>query len=91
MQDRTAPVIELAWPVEMTQEAGVEFMDPGFVATDIVDGDVTSAVHVEGVIDVQKQSQEMKYSVSDSSGNSSMIALRTVTVEIPASGYSTDW
>ena len=66
----------------MTQEAGVEFMDPGFVATDIVDGDVTSAVHVEGVIDVEKQgTQELKYRVSDASGNSSKIVLRTVTVE----------
>ena len=51
------------------------------MATDIVDGDVTANVQVEGVVDVkQLGSQVLEYSAADVAGNLSGIVLRTVTV-----------
>ncbi|MDP6679581.1 MAG: DUF5011 domain-containing protein, partial [Verrucomicrobiota bacterium] len=81
VQDTTGPVVELLGQAAIPQEAGVEYIEPGFVATDIVDGDVTANVQVEGVVDVkQLGSQVLEYSAADAAGNLSGVVLRTVTV-----------
>lgn len=54
----------------MTVEAGSEFSDPGYTATDNYDGDLTDKVSVTGAVDTSKPGDyEIKYSVADSSKN----------------------
>ena len=75
------PVVELLGQAAILHEAGVEYIEPGYLATDIVDADVTANVQVDGVVDVkQLGSQVLEYSAADAAGNLSGIVLRTVTV-----------
>ena len=66
--------------VVMTVEAGSEFSDPGYTATDNYDGDLTDKVSVTGAVDTSKPGDyEIKYSVADSSKNEGEVK-RTVHV-----------
>lgn len=70
MRDKKAPEIALNGDAEMTVEAGSEFSDPGYTATDNYDGDLTDKVSVTGDVDTSKPGDyEIKYSVADSSKN----------------------
>lgn len=70
MRDKKAPEIALNGDAEMTVEAGSEFSDPGYTATDNYDGDLTDKVSVTGAVDTSKPGDyEIKYSVADSSKN----------------------
>lgn len=70
MRDKKAPEIALNGDAEMTVEAGSEFSDPGYMATDNYDGDLTDKVSVTGDVDTSKPGDyEIKYSVADSSKN----------------------
>lgn len=70
MRDKKAPEIALNGDAEMTVEAGSEFGDPGYTATDNYDGDLTDKVSVTGDVDTSKPGDyEIKYSVADSSKN----------------------
>ena len=80
MRDKKAPEITLNGDAEMTVEAGSEFSDPGYTATDNYDGDLTDKVSVTGAVDTSKpRDYEIKYSVADSSKNESEVK-RTVHV-----------
>lgn len=80
MRDKKAPEITLNGDAEMTLEAGSEFSDPGYTATDNYDGDLTGKVSVTGAVDTSKPGDyEIKYSVADSSKNESEVK-RTVHV-----------
>lgn len=80
MRDKKAPEITLNGDAEMTVEAGSEFSDPGYTATDNYDGDLTDKVSVTGAVDTSKPGDyEIKYSVADSSKNESDVK-RTVHV-----------
>ena len=80
MRDKKAPEIALNGDAEMTVEAGSEFSDPGYTATDNYDGDLTDKVSVTGDVDTSKPGDyEIKYSVADSSKNESEVK-RTVHV-----------
>lgn len=80
MRDKKAPEITLNGDAEMTVEAGSEFSDPGYTATDNYDGDLTDKVSVTGAVDTSKPGDyEIKYSVADSSKNESEVK-RTVHV-----------
>lgn len=80
MRDKKAPEIALNGDAEMTVEAGSEFSDPGYTATDNYDGDLTDKVSVTGDVDTSKPGDyEIKYSVADSSKNESKVK-RTVHV-----------
>ena len=80
VRDKKAPEITLNGDAEMTVEAGSEFSDPGYTATDNYDGDLTDKVSVTGAVDTSKPGDyEIKYSVADSSKNESEVK-RTVHV-----------
>lgn len=76
------PVIELNGEGAITVERGTEFIDPGFVATDTEDGDISSDVVVGGdTVDADTFGvYQISYDVMDSDGNASATAARTVTV-----------
>lgn len=68
--DAVPPVITLTGDAEMYFTIGQDFTDPGYTATDDVDGDLTSAVSVEGTVDGHKKgTYTLIYRVTDSSKN----------------------
>ena len=90
VSDKKAPEIKLNGDAEMTVEAGSEFSDPGYTATDNCDGDITDSVKVSGdKVDKDKAGKyTVTYEVSDSSGNKAK-ATRVVSVYDPAATADT--
>ena len=90
VRDKKAPEIALNGDAEMTVEAGSEFSDPGYTATDNCDGDITESVKVSGdKVDKDKAGKyTVTYEVSDSSGNKAT-ATRVVSVYDPAATADT--
>ena len=79
--DTTAPVITLLGDNLMTIEVGTTFTDPGAVATDNYDGDLTSSIVVSGSVDTSTiGTYTLTYNVSDASGNAAVPVTRTVNV-----------
>ncbi len=75
-----SPVISLNGNAEISLTQGTEFSDPGAVANDEEDGDLSSSITVESNLDVFAVGEyEITYSVTDSAGNSSSIT-RTITI-----------
>ena len=69
-KDVIAPVITLTNGNNISLNKGKDFVDPGFTATDECDGDLTSAVTVEGKVDGHTYgTYTLTYRVTDSSGN----------------------
>ncbi len=67
------------------------FVEPGFMATDDKDGDITNLVIVSGDVDENKiGSYEITYSVSDKSGNKTTVK-RTVDVIVDQDTYAGTW
>lgn len=53
---------------------GEKFVEPGYVAIDECDGNITENVKVTGKVDTSKKgTYELKYSVSDESGNETIV------------------
>lgn len=78
--DATAPMIQLLGEEEIILQVGQVFADPGFTATDDVDGDLSAAVTVEGTVDTETVGvYTLTYSVSDAAGNRAEMK-RTVEV-----------
>lgn len=68
--DNVAPVINLKGKSEITIYLDNNFVDPGYEATDNVDGDLTSKVEITGEVDSSKVGEYLiTYKVSDSSSN----------------------
>ena len=90
VRDKKAPEIALNGDAEMTVEAGSEFSDPGYTATDNCDGDITDSVKVSGdKVDKDKAGKyTVTYEVSDSSGNKAT-ATRVVSVYDPVATADT--
>lgn len=79
-KDVVPPTITLKDGAEITFTIGSNFKDPGFSASDDVDGDLTKTVVVEGSVDGHKKGEYiLKYHVVDSSGNACEVQ-RTVKV-----------
>jgi hypothetical protein len=77
--DTTAPVITLV-DGDVTRVVGSTWTDPGYSATDNVDGDITSNVGVTGTVDTSTAgTYTLNYSVTDAAENT-VTATRTVTV-----------
>ncbi|MGA0409647.1 MAG: immunoglobulin-like domain-containing protein, partial [Limisphaerales bacterium] len=76
--DTTAPVLSLLGEAEAIHPVSKPFVDPGAVATDLVDGNLE--VVVSGTVDVNVLGQyELVYSATDASGNTAQLT-RVVTV-----------
>lgn len=69
--DFTAPVISLSGETRIYVKLGTSYSEPGFSATDNIDGDLTSKVVVNGSVDTSKIGRyTLTYTVTDSAGNS---------------------
>lgn len=78
--DTEPPVITLTGPNPHVIDYGVSWVDPGYTATDNVDGDLTASVSVSGSVDQNTAgSYIINYSVSDAAGNTGTTE-RTVQV-----------
>ncbi len=80
VKDTEAPVIKLKDGEKIDYGYGKDFVDPGFEATDNVDGDVTDKVKVEGTVDSKIGEYVLTYKVSDSENNEAIVK-RTVNVK----------
>lgn len=80
VKDVRRPVIKLKGDKKMVLRAGEEYVEPGFTAEDIFDGDVTDQVIVKGTPKVNGDFT-IKYIVTDSNGNT-RITKRYVSVEV---------
>ena len=79
--DPHPPEISLTEGDHIKINTGTFFQDPGFTATDNVDGDMTDAVEVSGeVIWYRPGTYDLTYSVTDSYENTATVT-RTVEVE----------
>ena len=60
---------------------GETWNDPGYSAIDLVDGDLSANVKIDGIVNSSSYGvYELIYTVSDSSGNESDAITRLVTV-----------
>ncbi|MCF7838121.1 MAG: DUF5011 domain-containing protein, partial [Candidatus Marinimicrobia bacterium] len=79
--DGTPPWIELFGPNPMPLEQGTAFSEPGFSATDDVDGDLTANVVTGGVLDARVPGlYAVTYDVQDSAGNRAATRRRYIDV-----------
>lgn len=68
--DFAAPVISLKGEQSTYIKVGTAYMDPGYSATDNVDGNVTANVKVSGSVNTSKMGRNViTYTVKDSAGN----------------------
>lgn len=87
--DNVAPVITLTGG-NQTLTVGEDWIDPGYSATDAVDGDLTDDVVVTGTVDTDTVgAYTLTYTVEDAAGNVGT-AQRTVTVAASAAGLQVD-
>ncbi len=78
--DTTPPVLTLNGNNPMTLECHSGFIDPGATASDIVAGNLTTAIHVSGAVNAMAVGvYTLTYTVADPSGNAASIT-RTVKV-----------
>ena len=78
--DNIEPVITLNGESEINLYLGNEYMDKGAVANDNYDGDITSNIIVDSNVDTNRVGNyEVKYTINDSSNNSSSV-IRKVNV-----------
>ena len=79
-KETIAPVITLTNGPSISLNKGSDFVDPGYVATDECDGDLTASVTVEGNVDGHTYgTYTLTYRVTDASGNIGEIT-RTVKI-----------
>ncbi|MDP2895660.1 MAG: DUF5011 domain-containing protein [bacterium] len=75
------PVITLTPPNPMTLAVGTPYSEPGYTATDDMDGNITSSVVVTGSVNhMLLGSYTLRYNVTDSFGNHADEKRRTVNV-----------
>ena len=78
--DVANPELTLAETTVLTHSAGLPFVDPGFEAHDVRDGNLTANVTVTGTVDANSTgTYVLTYSVADAAGNTDS-KTRTVTV-----------
>jgi hypothetical protein len=80
--DNTSPAFTLFGGAAVDHEKGKPFVDPGYSAYDLADGDLSSSVFVTGdTVDPNiSGSYDITYAVIDSSGNSAKVD-RTVNIK----------
>lgn len=89
-EDTTAPIITLSGDNPLTISMGGDFIEPGFVAEDNIDGDITGDVTVTGTVDTSTVgSYQLIYSVSDAAGNSVSVERIVNVVQAPSEWTAT--
>ncbi|OGG76753.1 hypothetical protein A3B35_03000 [Candidatus Kaiserbacteria bacterium RIFCSPLOWO2_01_FULL_54_24] len=80
--DETPPIITLSGETTVTLEFGDLFIEPGYSASDNIDGDLTEDVVVGGdtVDDTTPGTYAITYNVSDTAGNAAEQETRVVTI-----------
>ncbi|MCK5856368.1 MAG: DUF5011 domain-containing protein [Bacteroidales bacterium] len=82
-KDTTPPVISLEGANPLSVDKGTAYVEPGFSASDDLDGDISSNVKVTGNVDVNTEgTYYLKYNVSDAAGNNADEQTRKVNVMI---------
>lgn len=80
-KDPDAPLLTLLGDSTVTLTAGDDYTEPGWTASDNVDGDLSDLVKVSGTVDTYTAgTYTLKYSVTDDAGNKAK-ANRTIVVE----------
>ncbi|MCG8636067.1 MAG: DUF5011 domain-containing protein [Desulfobacterales bacterium] len=80
--DTYAPVITLAGDPVVNLSYGETYTDPGALAFDACDGELTETMTVDNRVDVNRAGKYVvTYDVTDNSGNAAQTAQRTVVVE----------
>ena len=81
IQPDRPPTITLSGHTNMTISVGSTYAEPGYTATDDIDGDITANVTVSGTIDANTTgTYTIRYDVTDSSGNAAPTQTRTIHV-----------
>ncbi len=81
--DTTAPTITLLGDNPLSLDLGTPYSEPGYTASDNVDGDITDDVVVSGAVDHNVEGQYSRtYTVSDAAGNPRTV-VRVVNVVDP--------
>ena len=79
--DVSEPQLMLKGETEITITAGTKFQEPGYSASDFVDGDLTDAVQIKGSVNIYMPgTYTLTYTVTNGQMNS-VSKTRTVTVE----------
>lgn len=79
VKDTVAPEITLSGKNWMYVLLGESFSEPGYTASDNIDGDLTSNVIVSGSVNIDKTGEyELVYEVSDSSGNKKTVTRKVL-------------
>jgi len=83
--DATKPVITLKGDAETFIVFKATWTDPGYSATDDIDGDITSNVTISGTVNnISAGVYTLTYNVKDAAGNSADPKTRKVTVDAAA-------
>lgn len=87
VKNRTLTVIDTVKPVisltnnDITLNLGSSYVEPGFSASDNVDGDLTGAVQISGSVNTSVVGiYILRYDVSDNQGNQASTITRTIEV-----------
>ena len=79
--DVTPPTITLKGDASITIKAGNAYKEPGYTASDNIDGDITDKVEISGSVNIYHAgTYTLTYTVTDSHGNTAT-AKRTVVVK----------
>lgn len=79
--DNTSPIITIVGSNPAGVTVGSAYVDEGAVASDNVNGNITSSIQVTSNVNTSvKGSYTVTYNVTDSSGNAATTVVRTVTV-----------
>ena len=85
-KDTTPPIITLLGNSEVKIEFGTTYIDSGFIASDNIDGDLSSQVIVTGSVDENTVgTYVLHYNVSDNAGNKAAEKTRTIVVGLTLS------
>jgi len=75
------PLITLTWSGTLTHEVNIPYTDPGAIATDSEDGNITSSIVINNGVDITSTgSYTVTYDVDDFSDNSATQVTRTVNI-----------
>lgn len=79
-EDKEGPVITLSGSENYYHRLGEAFKEPGYIANDNCDGDLTNKVEVNGTVNVNKEGKyKITYKVKDTKGNETEVT-RNVNV-----------